>query len=51
LQNAETIRLLTKDGTMLPVTHAKVGDEILAYTKNPSGRHFGLEVNEFIVEK
>jgi 3-dehydroquinate synthase II len=51
LQNAETIRLLTKDGTMLPVTHAKVGDEILAYTKNPTGRHFGLEVNEFIVEK
>lgn len=51
LQNAETIRLLTSDGTMLPVTQAKVGDEILAYTKNPSGRHFGLEVNEFIVEK
>lgn len=51
LQNAETIRLITKDGTVLPVTQAKVGDEILAYTKIPSGRHFGLEVNEFILEK
>jgi 3-dehydroquinate synthase II len=51
LQNAETIRFITNDGKLLPVTEAKVGDEILCYVKPPSGRHFGMEVKEFIVEK
>ena len=51
LQNAETIRLIKSDGTLLPVTEARVGDEILCYIKPPSGRHFGMEVKEFIVEK
>jgi 3-dehydroquinate synthase II len=50
-QNAETIRFMTMNGKLMPITEAKVGDEILAYVKPPSGRHFGLEVNEFIVEK
>jgi 3-dehydroquinate synthase II len=51
LQNAETIRFIKSDGTLLPVTDARVGDEILCYIKTPSGRHFGMEVKEFIVEK
>jgi 3-dehydroquinate synthase II len=51
LQNAETIRFMTMDGQLMPITDVKVGHEILAYVKPPSGRHFGLEVNEFIVEK
>ena len=51
LQNAETIRFTKSDGTLLPVTEARVGDEILCYIKPPSGRHFGMEVKEFIVEK
>ncbi|MFL6317353.1 MAG: 3-dehydroquinate synthase II [Nitrososphaeraceae archaeon] len=51
LQNAETIRFMTPNGKLMPITEAKVGDEILAYVKPPSGRHFGLEVNEFIIEK
>jgi 3-dehydroquinate synthase II len=51
LQNAETIRFMTANGKLVPITEAKVGDEILAYVKPPSGRHFGLEVNEFIIEK
>jgi 3-dehydroquinate synthase II len=51
LQNAETIRFIKSDGTLLPVTNARVGDEILCYIKPPSGRHFGMEVKEFIVEK
>ena len=50
LQNAETIRFMTMDGQLMPITDIKVGDEILVYVKPPSGRHFGLEVNEFIVE-
>jgi 3-dehydroquinate synthase II len=51
LQNAETIRFITDNGNLIPVTELKLGDEVLAYTKMPSGRHFGLEVKEFVVEK
>lgn len=52
VQNAETIRFLGKDGSIVPVTHAKIGDSILVYSKPPTGRHFGMEVaNEYILEK
>jgi 3-dehydroquinate synthase II len=51
LQNAETIRLITKDGKLLSVTELKAGDEVLGYAKRASGRHFGMEVDEYIVEK
>jgi 3-dehydroquinate synthase II len=52
VQNAETIRFLDKNGKILSVTHAKLGDEILVYSKRATGRHFGMEVsNEFIIEK
>jgi 3-dehydroquinate synthase II len=51
LQNAETIRLISKDGKLLSVTEVKVSDEVLGYAKQASGRHFGTEVDEFIVEK
>lgn len=51
LQNAETIRLITNDGKLLSVTELKVGDVVLGYAKAASGRHFGMEVDEYIVEK
>jgi 3-dehydroquinate synthase II len=51
LQNAETIRLISKDGKLLSVTEIKVGDEVLGYAKQATGRHFGMEFDEFIVEK
>ena len=51
LQNAETIRLITKDKRLVSVTDLKIGDEVLAYTKPSSGRHFGMSVDEFILEK
>jgi 3-dehydroquinate synthase II len=51
LQNAETIRFVTKDDKLLSVTDAKIGNEIMAYMRPPSGRHFGIEVEEYIVEK
>ena len=51
LQNAETIRLITKEGKLLSVTEVKVGDDVLGYAKPASGRHFGMEVDEYIVEK
>ena len=44
VQNAETIRLVTKNGSK-PVTELKVGDEVLAHTVE-GGRHFGTLVKE-----
>jgi 3-dehydroquinate synthase II len=51
LQNAETIRLMRPDGRLLSVTEIKPGDEVLGYAKPASGRHFGMEVDEYIIEK
>jgi 3-dehydroquinate synthase II len=52
VQNAETIRFIGKNNNILPVTHAKIGDEILVFYKKSSGRHFGMEVpDEYILEK
>jgi 3-dehydroquinate synthase II len=52
LQNAETIRLVRPDGKPLSVTEAKVGDEILVHlAAQGKARHFGGEVDEFIVER
>ncbi len=52
VQNAETIRFLDKYNKILPVTHAKIGDEILVFSKKSSGRHFGIEISdEYILEK
>ena len=51
LQNAETIRLVKRGGEPVAVTDLKVGDEVLVYAAGPRGRHFGGEVDEFIVEK
>ncbi|HEY6404533.1 MAG TPA: 3-dehydroquinate synthase II [Nitrososphaeraceae archaeon] len=51
LQNAETIRVVTKEGSLVSVTDLKVGNEILAHILRQAGRHFGLEVDEYILEK
>ena len=52
VQNAETIRFMEKNQGILPVTHVKIGDEVLVFTKASSGRHFGMEVSdEYILEK
>lgn len=51
LQNAETIRLISKDGKLLSVTEVRTGDQVLGFAKQAQGRHFGMEVDEFIVEK
>jgi 3-dehydroquinate synthase II len=51
VQNAETIQLIRDDGELLPVTSIKRGDKILAFFKPSSGRHFGIEVEEYILEK
>lgn len=52
LQNAETIRLVRPDGTPLAVTEAREGDEVLVHVAvQAKGRHFGGEVDEFVVER
>ncbi|MFY9797274.1 MAG: 3-dehydroquinate synthase II [Candidatus Nitrosopolaris sp.] len=51
LQNAETITFVTGDARLIPVTELKVGDEILGCAHPQTGRHFGIEVDEHIIEK
>src|ERR671913_245248 len=51
VQNAETIQLIRDNGDLVPVTHIKPGDKILCYFKQASGRHFGVQVQEYILEK
>jgi 3-dehydroquinate synthase II len=50
VQNAETVRLVTKEGSK-PVSEIKPGDEILVRLEE-GGRHFGTKVaDEMIIEK
>jgi 3-dehydroquinate synthase II len=50
LQNAETIRLVTEDGKPVSVAELKVGDKIMIYL-DPNARHFGMAIEETIIEK
>ena len=50
LQNAETIRLVAEDGTPLSVAELKVGDKVMIYL-DPKARHFGMAIEETIIEK
>jgi 3-dehydroquinate synthase II len=49
LQNAETIRLVTPDGSPVSVVTLSVGDEVLCRT-DVAGRHFGMRIVEDIKE-
>lgn len=52
LQNAETIRLVDAKGGPLSVANLKVGDRVLAFVEEgKKGRHFGMSVEETIIEK
>lgn len=51
VQNAETIRFITDKGKPVSVTDLHKGDTILARVVTPKGRHFGMEVDEFILER
>ena len=50
LQNAETIRLTSASGEPMSVASLKVGDKVLAHTEE-AGRHFGMKVEETLIEK
>lgn len=49
-QNAETIKLVTPEGTPVAVTEVKEGDKVLVYYEDVA-RHFGMKVEETILEK
>ncbi len=50
LQNAETIKLVSADGGSIPVTKLKPGDKVLVRVEE-AGRHFGMKIEETIIEK
>lgn len=50
LQNAETIKLVGKDGTPISVTKLSKGNEILV-CREEGARHFGKRIDETIIEK
>lgn len=50
LQNAETICLVAPDGRPVSVTHLKRGDKVLAHLET-GGRHFGMQVDETLIER
>ena len=51
VQNAETIRFMNPSGEGISVKDLKIGDEILVHLSEEVGRHFGIGVKEFIIEK
>jgi 3-dehydroquinate synthase II len=50
LQNAETIRLVSPDGKAVSVTTLKPGDKVLGRIEK-AGRHFGMKVDETLIER
>jgi 3-dehydroquinate synthase II len=50
MQNAETIRLVNSEGKPVSITKLKPGDKVLAYVEK-SGRHFGMKVDETLIER
>lgn len=50
LQNAETIRLVSPDGKAISVTKLQPGDKVLGHIEK-AGRHFGMKVDETLIEK
>ncbi|MEM4297089.1 MAG: 3-dehydroquinate synthase II, partial [Nitrososphaerota archaeon] len=51
VQNAETIRFIAGDGKLIPVTELKKGDRILVHVSQQRGSHFGIAVDETVVER
>jgi 3-dehydroquinate synthase II len=50
LQNAETIKLVSPDGSSKSVADVKPGDSVLVHLED-GGRHFGMSIEESIIEK
>lgn len=50
MQNAETIRLVSPDGKPVSITALKPGDKVLGHIEK-AGRHFGMQVDETLIER
>jgi 3-dehydroquinate synthase II len=50
MQNAETIRLVDPTGKAVSITDLKPGDKVLAHIEK-AGRHFGMQVDETLIER
>jgi 3-dehydroquinate synthase II len=50
VQNAETIRLVNSDGNPVSVSELKIGDKVKVFVDD-NARHFGIAINETIIEK
>lgn len=50
VQNAETIKFVAPGGKTIPITRLKEGDEVLVHLSE-GGRHFGMKVEETVIEK
>jgi len=50
MQNAETIRLVNPDGKPISITSLKTGDKVLGHI-DKGGRHFGMKVDETLIER
>ncbi len=50
MQNAETIRLVDPDGKAVSITNLKPGDKVLGHIEK-AGRHFGMKVDETLIER
>lgn len=50
MQNAETIRLVAPDGKPISITNLKSGDKVLGHVEK-AGRHFGMQVDETLIER
>jgi 3-dehydroquinate synthase II len=55
MQNAETIRLVNPEGQPISITSLKTGDKVLAHVEKGgplgAGRHFGMKVEETLIER
>jgi len=52
MQNAETIRLTSANGSARSITKLKKGDQVLGFIESPgAGRHFGTKIKETIKEQ
>jgi 3-dehydroquinate synthase II len=50
LQNAETLRLVQSNGKAISLTDLEKGSEVLVCTEK-GGRHFGVQIDESIIER
>jgi len=50
MQNAETIRLVSPEGEAISITSLKPDDKVLGHIEK-AGRHFGMQVDETLIER